>query len=322
MDAAQGQAYPYTLIDAGVDWLTATAPAEDEWLPFQRECEQLLNDVRAAGGDVQPATLRDYVGHRSDGVFIGSRRTDNICVLSGAHAPAHWQSIAQTAANCSRLDLQATVWTHGEQPEIARKQYHRLKALPPSRGRPRSLTLIQSHPQGETLNVGKRQSDNYGRVYDWSSAHKAGEARTVWRYEVEFKREAARGRVRAVLAASNHRSSAAHQVHHWFSQRKVELPWLIEEGCLQDSPSLAPPARDPLAWFRNSVSKTIAREVKRHGIEAVLSALGLSDMVTPRKESTTYGTTSTDRPLQVVSDRRDSRPDNREPVSLQRRSKR
>jgi len=297
MDSQANTTYSFTPFHWGVDWLTVTAPADDEGLPFARECEHLRDEERVAGGDVQPATLRDYVGHRGRGFFVGTRRDDRICILSGGLTPARFLTIAQTATNCSRLDLQVSVWTNGEQPEFAREQYQRLKALPPSRGRPRSLTLIQSHPQGETLNVGKRVSDNYGRVYDWSSAHKAGEPRTVWRFEVEYKRHEARRQLAQLVASPNHRERINHQVHSWFSKRQLIPPWPADDTHHSDGTPLLEPERDTLAWLRSSVSKTVRNMIDRHGIEAVLLALGLSDKVAPIERRKRRAFTRTNRPL-------------------------
>lgn len=318
MESQQAPAYLFTPIDAGVDWLTATAKAGVEGRPFRDACEALRDEERAAGGDMKPATLRDYTGHRGEGFFVGTRRDDSICILSGGRSSARWRSIARAAHNCSRVDLQVSLWTNGEQPELARENYHYLKALPPGRGRPRNLTLIQSHPRGETLNVGRRISDAYGRMYDWSAAHTKGEARTIWRFEVEHKRHYAAATVSALLGAADHRSFTNHYVHSWFAKRNVAPPWEASSYRHSDGLSLTEKTRDVLAWFEDSVSKTVAREINRVGIERVLSALGLSDKVQPIGKEIAHGPTVATRSLPHQSHRRDSRADDQQPVPLSR----
>lgn len=285
MDISGLPAYSFTPLSAGVDWLTATARGGKEGRAFRELQNALRDDERAAGGDVKPATLRDYIGYRGEGWFVGRRPSDSLTIISGARCAALYEKFARTATNVSRLDLQVTVWTHGEQPTLAREAYHYLRSLPPQRGRPRNLTLIQSHPKGETLNVNRRTSDAYGRLYDWSAAHTQGEARTLWRYEVEFKRHYAAAQARAALGASCLRTYTSHTVHSWFKVRGLPPTWNTEE--LPESQELAALkiGRDELGWFKSSLRITLTKAINRHGLPAVLEALGLSDLVEPRRRS-------------------------------------
>ena len=283
MTTAQPAPYSHSIVDAGIDWITATqAPGDDAWL-FEQQAEAMLAEQREKGGSLSRATLRDYTGWRGESLFVGTRDEDSIIVASADVAARHWKTVAQTARNVSRLDLQVSVWTHGEQPQLARYAYSKLKRLPPKRGRPRSFTLIRTHPYGETLNVGKRQSDAYGRVYDWATAHKAAEAATIWRYEVEFKRAYALGHARALSSNDDPRTEVSHLVHRWFSSRGVEPTWASSGTRLSNGQALKAPATDALAWFRTSLSKTIAKQIKLHGLDAVLDALGLTSMVVSKR---------------------------------------
>jgi hypothetical protein len=280
----QPQVYSFSLYNTGVDWLTATAKAGGQGRPFRALGNALRDKERAAGGDVVPATLRDYAGHRGDGFFYGARSEDSIIILSGPRAAAHWREYVAVASNVSRLDLQVTLWTHGEQPHIAREAYHRLRRLPAGRGRPRSLTLIQSHPRGETLNIGRRTSDAYGRCYDWAAAHTKEEARTIWRYEVEYKRHYAARKAAALSAASCARTFTSLEVKQWFEVRGLPVPFDAGDARHSDEASLKEANRDVLRWMEESLSKTIAKQINRHGLTRVLSALGLSDKVIPRPQ--------------------------------------
>lgn len=294
---AQGR-YQTTAIEAGVDWLTATAPRGLEGRAFREAGNRLLDERRAAGGDVKPAALRDYNGYRGEHVFVGTRERDALIVLSSGAAAEHWKMVSQAARNVSRLDLQVTVWTHGEQPPLARTAYQKLRRSPVGRGRPRSYTLIRTHPQGETLNVGKRSSDAYGRLYDWASAHKAATAATIWRYEVEFKRRYALAHCRALSDVDDPRTSVADVVHRWWSTRSVEPTWSVAGSRFSNGALIREPERDALAWFRSSVSKTVAKAIDRHGLESVILALGLSDVVQPRPRRCKTNAFNPERALQ------------------------
>src|SRR5215208_6729754 len=198
MQTAKAEPYSFDLISAGVDWITCTARGKDARRALQAQVEPILQQEASAGVEVSVARLRDYVGWKVPGVVYGTRDADDLCILSASHAARLWKNVALAATNVSRLDLQATVWTHGEQPALSRWYYQRVRRQKPSRGKPRTYSLIQTHPHGDTLYVGKRQSDCYGRVYDYATAHKTAPARTVWRYEVEFKRDMALRHSRAL----------------------------------------------------------------------------------------------------------------------------
>lgn len=317
----QTSPYSHSLIDAGIDWITCTQVRGLEGRLFRDACEKLLDEQRAAGVEIVPATLRDYVGWRGSHLFAGARPQDRVCVMSADVAARHWATVAQPARNVSRLDVQASVWTHGEQPSLARSGYAKLKRAPPTRGRPRSFTLIRTHPYGETLNVGKRQSDAYGRVYDYSTAHKIGTAATVWRYEVEFKRTQARRHTTMLLADDDPRTLSAELVHRWFSTRSVPPTYEMTSCRLPNESAIVGLDRDALTWFEQSISKTVRKMIKRHGLPRVIFALGLSDLVEPRKESDSTNASDTARALPHNADRGVARPSNPDGLSLHNQRK-
>lgn len=283
METATPAPYSHSLIDAGVDWITASHPVGDDGWKFEQLSDELISDQRETGKEVRRAVLRDYTGWRGEHLFVGMREQDMLITASQEVSARHWADITRKARNVSRLDVQASVFTHGEQPQLARWSYSRLKRSPAGRGRPRSFTLIRTHPYGETLNVGKRQSDSYGRLYDWASAHKAAQAATVWRYEVEFKRSLALGHSRALLTSDDPRTSCAQLVHGWFDKRGVRPTWAMADTRLSNGAALKEPDRDALAWFETCLSKTIKKAIARHGLDKVLIALGLSDVVVKKR---------------------------------------
>lgn len=282
METGTAHPYSHSLIDAGIDWITATKPADDDGYKWEQLGESLLQEQKEQGRTIRRATLRDYVGFRGEHLFVGTREADSIIVGSSDVSASHWQSISSLARNVSRLDIQASVWTHGEQPQLGRYAFARLKRAPKGRGRPREFDLRRKHPYGETLSINNRVSDAYGRLYDWGAAHKAATAQTVWRYEVEFKRSYALGHARTLLSTPDPRTTCAQLVHGWFSKRGVVPSWSATATRLPNVPALTIPDRDPLAWFRSSLSVTIRKAIDRHGLDEVLMALGLSDVVQPK----------------------------------------
>lgn len=285
MQQAQASPYSFDCVSAGVDWITCTARGKDARAGLEMAADGLLQEEAGRGVEITPARLRDYVGWKAPGIISGRRAGDSICVLSAAHALAHWQTVAQHATNVSRLDLQVTVWTHGEQPALSRWYYQRVKRLPPSRGRPRSFSLIQTHPHGDTLYVGKRQSDCFGRVYDYATAHAKAPPRTLWRYEVEYKRHLASHHAHSLLSERVHKSRVESIVAQWYDARGVRPAWSFQESSHLERVSDREIERDVLQWFETSLSKTVAKAIRRYGVAAVVEALHLSPhvIVKPRR---------------------------------------
>lgn len=279
MKTAKAVPYKTTCVSAGVDWITATARERGARSTFEDIWQGTSRKEKEAGVEMKPASFRDYRGWRVPGLFYGERADDAILVASGSTAEPLWRNIADAADNVSRLDLQVTLWTHGEQPQLGRFYWNHVRRLPPQRGRPRSFSLTQTKPNGETLYVGKRTSDCYGRVYDWSTAHSQGQPRTLWRQEVEFKRHMARGHSLALLTADDPRSYTESAVGSWFASRGVDSSWSSCDFPDTQDVFASPIKRDVLSWFETSLSKCIARAIKSHGPAAVFEALHLSHIV-------------------------------------------
>lgn len=138
---------------------------------------------------------------------------------------------------------------------------------------------ITSNPKGDTLNVNKRSSDTYARLYDKASESGEGVPRTRWRYEVEHKRSVAR-RVAAMLdGCESLEVSARSVVFDYFDARGV-APIFTKAGQSEtQSPRSARAKTSVLDWFRDSLSITVARAIQQHGSLAVVDALGLRYLV-------------------------------------------
>lgn len=279
MQTADAVPYSFSAVNAGVDWLTSTARGKAARKRFLAQGEALLKEDAGRGVEVTSTRIRDYTGWKGDGVFVGSRRDDDLIILRSSRAAAQWQSIVPLATNVSRLDLQVTVWTHGEQPALSRWYYAKLKRLPATKGRPREISLIQTHPAGDTLYVNKRTSDAYGRVYDYATAHKEGPPRTLWRFEVEYKRHLASNHAHSLLDNGVHPGAIESIVGAWYERRGVRRTWKLDGSFESQKVCSGQGERDVLSWFESSLSKTVAKAIRRHGVAEVLRALHLSEYV-------------------------------------------
>lgn len=272
----------YTPIAIGIDWVTATAKAGSDSLRFEQIADRHFAEMKSAGRDVTGASRLGYVGQSEGGFFLGRRPDGNCIIMSGPHSDPLTREVIQSASNVSRLDVQVTFWTHGEQPHLAKQGFAQFRNAHPGVGRPANITLIEGWPTGETLNINKRVSDYCGRVYDKASEAKLGLARTLWRYELEVKREPAKRLALSIVAAESPQMFIYFKTKQWFIGKHIDWPGPRMRDCHLDTTGNVEPTRDALAWFRSSVSKSIAREISHHGLDAVLDALGLSNLVQRR----------------------------------------
>lgn len=283
----------YPIISAGPDWLTATAKHGHQAFLFETLAEEVFDEERSGGGDVSTASVFGYDGQRASGFFYGNREHDAVIILSGRRAPPLLATVAQAATNVSRLDVQVTVACEHDRPHLAIQGYQHLARSPKQRGRRSKLTLTQSLPEGETLNVNSRRSDAFGRVYDKATEAQIGEARSLWRFEVEYKRYRALHHTRALATHTDPATLSKVIVHDWFAKKGLRPNYAYPDG----TPSIgeggiAQEDRNVLRWFEDSVSVTVGRSINRYGLIATLEALGLRDIAQSERERNEHESTS------------------------------
>lgn len=265
----------FPIINSGVDWLTCTEKCKGVSSRLWDLGIQVLNEERAGSGQILPARRLGFVGHKTKGVFLGQRPGDVMLQLSGPRCTPLAQEAIMRSTNVSRIDLQVTIWTEGEQVDLAGWSYKKLLSLPRNGPQVGGLTLITSWPCGDTLGINRRASDRYGRLYDKAAESGLGERRLLWRYELELKGKEARRQAARLGEYGVHPSHVNKLVHDFYTEKGL-LP-AFPKATLQHAfgPSIDAPTRDVLTWFRVSLSKTVSKAIDKHGREVVLEALGL-----------------------------------------------
>lgn len=268
---------PVSIISEGVDWITATANEGEsknaQWTLAESEFQRALD----RGERIRPDSRLGYVGYSVDNFFHGRSENGTMIIASSARADDLFRSVAGVSDNVSRLDLQVTISTGSEQPHLAKQAYDLLSSRPPCSVRVRNCTYIENQPQGETLNVGKRTSDWYGRLYDKASETKCYQPRTVWRWEVEVKRRSAK-RIAAYLRSHHSNKAPAREVvFNYFNRRGLLPPFTLSGlSCSQEFIDDRR-TRNTLDWFRDTLSKCVQNQIGEHGRAQVLDALGLDE---------------------------------------------
>lgn len=272
---------PHSIHSIGVDWITATAQHGNTRWDMQMFADTQRRRFMDADITTKGAYRLGYTGWEAPGFFHGNREGGSMVVASGQTAQEVFRSLTNIADNISRIDLQVTVATPLERPHLGAQAYEAIKGGSPSVVKVKNVSLITTHPQGETVNIGKRSSDQYGRIYDKATEANIGEARSLWRYEVELKRSRALRAARDLASSQTAQAVAGSLVHGWFKARGVTPIYTPEQAFCTQNLSQAPLSRSVLTWFEESLSITIQRAVRRYGLVRVLEALRLSGQVVP-----------------------------------------
>lgn len=276
---------PHTILCSGPDWLTCTAKkGDDAKLLAELFEERAANEERAALGRVT-ARWFGFEGHRVGQAFFGERHQDVCLVSSGLLLSPLARKAIPIAHNVSRFDLQVTTWTHGEEPHVGLDAYRAVRAERIQSGRVGGVSLVIAHPSGECCYINRRRSDCFGRIYDKATEAKLGQARTVWRYEVEYKRKMADRVARSWVKAPASGPWATSRVLEFFLTKGVPRA-SIPRAEQSISCEVAAPSADKqtLRWLQTTIRVTLRRQIKAHGLPAIIDALGLGDVVTINEE--------------------------------------
>lgn len=206
---------------AGVDYLTCTARDVAPSRQFYRIADQWWSEHPEEGPLDVDAYFRSYRGRQTASLFVGTRADGTLLRASGRAAWDLGIQPAASASNVSRLDLQATVRTSQRTRDLAGYAYRSLRPRALRGGRAHTVTLITTNKGGSTLYLGRRSSDRYARLYDKGVESNCAPPRTLWRYEVELKRDVAYQTAQALAKADSLSREASAMVHHHFLSRGV-----------------------------------------------------------------------------------------------------
>jgi len=270
--------------NAVVDWLTVTVKDGD----YRRELFELQTDMvayhKGIGNKITPWKFKGYQGIQTQGFRWGSREDSDIVILSGIDANEFWPMALRLYQNVSRIDLAVTVLLRHPVPGFAQSVYETIKDFADTRSCRRRLSCFVNNHGGQTLYVGSRVSDQFGRLYDKGRENPkqlALDPGLLWRYETEFKGARAKSVAtqlrRRLDGAQGVSLVIAQTVETWFFCRGVPLLDVTSDGDVLDLQVAARVTDDQatLDWLSNQVRPSVDR-LRSNGktIEAI-QALGL-----------------------------------------------
>lgn len=282
MEAQQPYAV-FPILDCGVDWLTCTRKEVGVRNELEDWAYAKMERRLPAAGQVTTGKRLGFTGHSVTGLFVGRREGLCMVQLSGPLSTPLAAEAIRLSTNVSRVDLQVTVFCEGERPHLALWTRNQMLQRQQGIGKPGRFDVILGHPDGETLAVNRRCSEQFGRLYDKTAEAKLGEPRLLWRYEVEWKGKRAQWVARALAKGECNPKCVSWRVYDFWTKKGVQPAFECPTNQTAFEPFIAPESEPVLDWFRKSVSKTVAKAVRAHGLDAVLHALSMDQMVQPRE---------------------------------------
>lgn len=259
---------PYT--EASVDWLTVTASEHQRRGVLFDMFTKVCDAMKTLGQDPQVWNWMGYKGLQVTGVRWGTRAEDDIAIASGMDAAQWWQQLAGFRDNCSRVDLAVTVFPPFAMYDVAARAYSSMGGWNGNNSQKRKACFLHNNAGGQTLYIGSRSSDQFGRLYDKSAQLRPPRpAGTIWRYEVEFKHQRAEVVLKSLIASESAQrfpDSIVPTLYDWFEERFVQpiftrnctvpvLPTQLQATVTTDQMKLE--------WLRRQVGPAVRKLVQR-----------------------------------------------------------
>lgn len=241
------------------DWITLTT--------FDNSAVLQAIFVTLSTGLREDARRLQYRGQVTDNVFLGravqAGDEHHMLQASGERADAVL-ALADHDLRCTRLDLQITV--QAPYADIADKLFQDLDDTESAdwSGRKRKLQIIANDDRLDTVYIGSRQGERLIRVYVKPDAN--GDP-AYWRFECEYKGDAARGVYRALLDSKHSPGSI---LTHEINRLPAQIPSLRPfRDVLRHKTRKFPIRRvesenDTIAWLERQVEPAIIRLLHSH----------------------------------------------------------
>lgn len=266
----------WEVLESRIDWLTATSHHGEGATELLNTGLRIQQELAVGHGPQRPSYFEGYAGSICNGCFAGWR-TDGACIrLSGNAARDHAMEVAAEAGKVTRIDLAVTARLEGETTHVARAAYEVGCAHRPKVGKPPEVTHIMSRSGGETTYFGVRASERYGRLYNKTVESKGRYPATSWRYEIEYKHEAAEGLATWLQGQKNHAQAIAVAVGQRYFGWGITLPFPVPSNTWRDRSTYARTDNETrMKWLADSVAPSLERLTASYSREQLLRALGL-----------------------------------------------
>jgi len=294
----------YSLLECGVDYITVTATQQPQITSLVNVAKENLEAEARAGNEVKDWRGQFYVGQYAGSASFGVGPQGALARLSSGVAKMNWSTLFSSGMKCTRLDLQATIKGSSAPSELVGKCWNLVLDHWQNQRQEKKPKLVSGPYGPESIYLGSRQSERYGRIYDKFAESKLDHYTQSVRFEVEYKGKSAH-RLASRLCAMPHRFTDVTTPLQVYFEKRGLSPWLTDVGqvfagtcgrcsikarynCIgsncsgelpgaQDLPRSSSDAERKLRYLSKSIRPMVSLLVRHYGREAVLQALGLPE---------------------------------------------
>jgi DNA relaxase NicK len=266
------------IIEAAADYVTASGRGSEAERNITGAGELMLAQQARLGNKPKAAKRQGYDGWRCGSLFYGHRADGMLFELSGPAAHQACENLDWGLVRASRLDIQVTVEHSLYRPDVARElsdwvERERWRMDPEIPVHPR---FHAGHGEGDGFTIGKRGSPRYGRIYDKQQESGDPLYARCWRWEVEYRKVAARAACDVLDAAGWHPDRVAGMVGRQFRDWHIIPPFELDAEHLRASIGRRDhDSERTLKWLGHQVRPSIDKLLATVDRQTVLEALGL-----------------------------------------------
>ena len=266
------------VVDFGVDWFTCTGNTKASKARLCNLGARLIKKEAGYGNTKRNWHFEGYEGFKSGGVAVGTRSTGSIVVCSGREARDYWRECFDACDNVSRLDIQYTARAERSPAyTINRSRREALRHAKTLR-RPPKVSLWSEHGGSNTLYLGKRVSENFGRIYDKATESQSPVFQGCVRFEREVKGNLALQLSKYLYPQRTHRDRILAEVQGFMQRRGVPYVGTADKLKLLNSPRRKTDIARKQQWLKEQVRPTVQLLSEYYSIEDIANWLGLSQL--------------------------------------------
>ncbi len=207
---------------ATVDWITATT-RDGATGYFWQEVYQEQREKADAQKLLTTEKRWKFMSYEGSGypgsIRVGYSEQLGWIAIASSGGAEKWEKLVGSSSSVTRIDLAVTQHLLVEIADVPKMYYEALADAEKSR---RNYALIQNTKRGQTLYVGSRRSQKFGRLYDKGVESKTALPGFRYRWEVEFKKPTSGDVARALVALKGKQAEQiTAMVYEFFDNRGI-----------------------------------------------------------------------------------------------------
>lgn len=264
--------------EAGLDYLTVVSHTQEGAAQIDRYGWAMVEREEDNGGLIKSKFIGGYDGYQINQLFYGVRADGAMIRVSGSKSLELAEAMDWRHVHATRVDVQVTVWFESYDPGLAEWNYRNATAYREANPKLQLAVpkLLKTERHGSNLMMGSRSSPKYGRHYDKYAESGDDYYYGAWRFECEFKAEAAREAIKALEMCHLDPGCISGLVVGQWAAWGVPLPSSCGAGIDQVALSrTATDAEAKLRWLGDQVRGTVDKLIAAGQEAEVRRILGL-----------------------------------------------